>query len=422
MPARDLTRRRFIRDGLMLGTSSLFASGCSRARWVPLAGDSAVAATRVGDGQQAVVLGLYARRGSGDPRAAVRDVCKALDWSWLSRGDSVFVKLSSNSHAPHPSTTSPNAVRAVVAELLERGAGRVLVGDQGGVDYIRKTKEGRRHRSTRELTQCNGLYNAIVESGATPLFFDDLDFENGYFRAESPSPDWHWREPPYLPNVIREVDHIVYLPRLSSHILSSYTHGHKIAVGWLREDSRFQMHFEAGSYHEKYVEVNYFPDVRNRLRMVITLAEQMLLQVGPRAGTIGDADSWVVVGSTHLAHHEVVSVAVLNYIHALTPWRIHVVPPPYGPMCNSMNWAFVDWYVRARSGIAWGKPDPWKYQALHRHDYQQGIRHDLALMRAYEILGGVPESIPVVLRGRVPAADFRAHLEAHSGGVLRLQA
>ena len=41
-----------------------------------------------------------------------------------------------------------------------------------------------------------------------------------------------------IARAITEVDHLVYLPRLSSHVLTGYTHGHKIAVGWLRDDPR----------------------------------------------------------------------------------------------------------------------------------------------------------------------------------------
>src|SRR5688500_14842820 len=63
----------------------------------------------------------------------VRAAFTALDTSWLEPGDSVFVKVACNSGNRHPAVTSPNAVRAVTRALFERGAGRVLVGDQSGV-------------------------------------------------------------------------------------------------------------------------------------------------------------------------------------------------------------------------------------------------------------------------------------------------
>src|SRR5262249_61447245 len=107
------------------------------AGWAPAASGGNNHPVQTVADRDAVLLGLYSRDVVPDARAAVRDLCSRLDWSWLSRGDTVFVKLASNSSLPHPAATSPNAVRAVVEQLRDRGAGRVLVGDQSGVGYVR---------------------------------------------------------------------------------------------------------------------------------------------------------------------------------------------------------------------------------------------------------------------------------------------
>lgn len=415
-----ITRRRLLTNGAAAIASTALASGCMQATRVRLADTQPAGPGRPDGSPDAVVLGLFARNGDSSPQMAVREVCRRLDWSWLRPGDSVLLKLSSNSSCPHPAATSPNAVRAVVAELLDRGAGRVLVGEQGGVEYVRLAEGNRRYRSTEDLTRKNGLHEAIVDSGARPYFFDDQGYEAGYFEAAPPFADHHWRPPPRLARIIREVDHIIYLPRLSSHVLAGYTHGHKIAVGWLRDDSRFQMHFEAGSFHEKYVEVNYLPDIRRRLRTVITLAEQVLLNVGPDTGTVVTPDSWIVIASSHLANHDAVSVAVLAYVDSKTLDALHFIPPAYGALSNSANWTFLSQLVPARTGITWGKPRMMAYQKLRTHHYQAGIASDLALSRAYQILGGVPTSIPVHTAGQAPDAGLRSFLRAYGDGVLKV--
>ncbi|HNR51348.1 MAG TPA: DUF362 domain-containing protein, partial [Deltaproteobacteria bacterium] len=56
----------------------------------------------------------------------------ATDFSWLSRGDAVFIKPVVNSGNPYPATTSPIAVAAMIELLREKGAGRVVVGDMSG--------------------------------------------------------------------------------------------------------------------------------------------------------------------------------------------------------------------------------------------------------------------------------------------------
>jgi len=414
-----ISRRDVLKRGATIASAALLP-GCMQAARVNLAGGHPASAPSHDESPDAVVLGLFPRDGDLSPQMAVREVCRQLDWSWLRRGDSVFVKLSCNSSHPHPAVTSPNAVRAVVAELLNRGAGRVLVGDQGGAGYVRLVKDEKRHGSTENLTRENDLHEAIVDSGARPYFFDDQGYDAGYFEARPPFRDSHWRQPPYVARVIREVDHIIYLPRLSSHVLAGYTHGHKIAVGWLRDESRFQMHFEAASFHEKYVELNYLPDVRDRLRLVITLAEQVMLNVGPHTGTIATPDSWIVIASPHLANHDAVAVAALGYVDSRTPDGLHLIPPSYGLWSNSANWAYITRIVPGDTGIPWGSPSAFSYQTLRTCNYQKGISTDFALSRAYQILGGVPKVIPVRTAGHAPDKGFQAYLSAYSGGVLRV--
>lgn len=418
--SRHITRRDLLKGGAATLASAALLPGCVQATRVTLADSRPAPVPGDIEAPEAVFLGLFPRDGDLSPQMAVRQVCRQLDWSWLRRGDSVFVKLSSNSRHPHPAATSPNAVRAVVAELLDRGAGRVLVGDQGGVEYVRLARGDKRYSSTENLTRANGLHEAIVDSGARPYFFDNQTFDEGYFEASCPFPGSHWRESPRIARVIREVDHIIYLPRLSSHVLAGYTHGHKIAVGWLRDDSRYQLHFEAAGFHEKYVEVNYVPEIRNRLRLVVTLAERVLLNVGPDVGTLATPDSWIVIGSSHLANHDAVSVAALAYIDSLTPDGVHLIPPSYGPLANSANWTFLSQLVPVQTGIPWGSPLLIHYQKLRTHKYQQGISQDLALSRAYQILGEEPKAIAVHTVGQAPDAAFREFLKTYGGGVLKV--
>jgi uncharacterized protein (DUF362 family) len=76
---------------------------------------------------------------------AVRRVAEAAtDFSWLSQGDVVFIKVAANSPNRYPATTSPSAVRAMVGLLQAKGAGKVMVGDKPGVQYVYQDKERQR--------------------------------------------------------------------------------------------------------------------------------------------------------------------------------------------------------------------------------------------------------------------------------------
>ena len=49
----------------------------------------------------------------------------ATDFSWLSRGDRVLIKMALNSGNPYPATTDPWSVQCMVKLLKERGAGKM---------------------------------------------------------------------------------------------------------------------------------------------------------------------------------------------------------------------------------------------------------------------------------------------------------
>ena len=83
-------------------------------------------------GITSVILAATGNGGEEDLKRAVRSAAEAAtDFSWLSRGDTVFIKPAHNSGKPYPATTHPGAVRAMIELLREKGARRVIVGDDG---------------------------------------------------------------------------------------------------------------------------------------------------------------------------------------------------------------------------------------------------------------------------------------------------
>jgi len=424
-----VTRREFIKRGVGLAAAGCLWQGCGApVGVVRLADEDPLPNDPFQASPDGVIVGLGSAQ--TDPVETMRTVCAHLDWSWLTPGDRVFVKIACNSSFLHPAVTSPNAVRAIVAELLDRGASSVLVGDQGGIEEVRLAPDDRRFRSTRELAHSNGLIDAIVESSAEPHFFDEHGFDDGYYDVDPGDYASHWSEPLWIANVVREVDHIVYLPRLSSHWLTGYSLGHKGAVGWLRDDSRYDLHIDAAALHERYVEISHLPDIRDRLRLTITLAEGAFLDAGPSVGTLANLDGPVVIASPHLANHDAVGVAILSHLDRLMPEAAPIIRVPtsrfvlpftgtYRPLLSDLQHRiFVAEFAEAVTGIPWGDGDMNRYTPLRMHDFSRGIDHDAALSRVYAIEGGVPGSIPVWLIGNRPRPGFLTALQTHDGGRL----
>ena len=160
------------------------------------------------DRQARVSLAGVSRGASEETlKAAVREsALEATDFSWLSKGDSLFIKPALNSGIPYPSTTSPLAIAAMVGLLRERGAGRVIVGDMCGIEHVKLSPDGL-SGSSRRLMEASGMAKASRAAGAELHFFEEAGWDAFY---EDPMASGaHWRRGLMMPNILKEVDHII---------------------------------------------------------------------------------------------------------------------------------------------------------------------------------------------------------------------
>ncbi len=329
-----------------------------------------------------VVLKALALGSSEDEvTLAVRNVAEATtDFSWLSRGDVVLIKPASNSAELYPATTSPLAIRAMAGLLKERGAGRVIVADKPGVEHVYQD-EKRQRSSSREVMTKNGLHGAALESGAEVHYFDEAG-SDAYFpeRTEEGS---HWKGELMFPNILNQVDHVVLLPRVSRHVLAGTTLGLKAAVGWLRDDSRLELHRDAKSFFEKIAEINDARVLRQKLRLILTVATKVQTTFGPDRGFAAEVNPGLVFGSTSLLAHDMVSLGWLLWCRehatpsAQTAWH----RDPYQTLPSLFNRLFV--------GYIWGVR-----QFLQSEGYGrvaiQSVGTDPVISRAAAIWGGFP--------------------------------
>src|SRR5437667_64512 len=111
-------------------------------------------------------------------------------------------------------------------------------------------------------------------------------------------------------------DHVVYLPRVSHHTLAFATLGLKLGVGWLREDSRLELHRDADSFAEKFAQVNRLPAIADRLRLVVTDATAVQTTFGPDFGYVARPAAGLVLASADLVAHEFVAHRWLAWTRA----------------------------------------------------------------------------------------------------------
>src|SRR4029453_9490438 len=205
------------REVLAAGATVLASPGCVRAA---TSGAEPTAPLRLPSGPPMPIALAGGPRGAA-PESVAQAVrvaaCGPDDLAWLSRGDSVFIKVAANSGNPYPATTDPIAVRAMVELLRARGAGRVIVAAMCGVQVVRFWKDGLRG-SSRTLMKQNGIARAADEAGAELHAFEEARWD-GFF-DERPTVTGSWTGPIMLPAILREVDHVVLMPRCSRHVLA----------------------------------------------------------------------------------------------------------------------------------------------------------------------------------------------------------
>ena len=338
-------------------------------------------------------------------RAVRAAALAATDFAWLSRGDTVLLKPACNSGNVYPATTDPLAVRAMIGLLKERGAGRVIVADMAGVQFVRFQPDSLRG-STRELMQRNGLAQATEEAGGELHAFEEAGWD-GFFEA-APVAEGAWKASLMLPAILNEVDHVVLMPRVARHLLAGSTLGLKAAVGWWRHDSRLEYHRDAGTFSEKTADANTVRAVADKQRLVLSSATKLMTTFGPDAGHVAEPETGIVFASPDLVAHDMVSLAwLIENRAAMDPSQRDGPfddPNSSATIANFANRMVVGWL--GGFGAALGA------ERLRRFDLER-IEDDRVLARAFAT-GGRP------MLELVPADDslpepIRAQLVARTG-------
>jgi hypothetical protein len=264
------------------------------------------------------------------------------------------------------------------------------------VQFVRFWKDGLKG-SSRLLMEQNGIARAVRDSGAQLVAFEEAGWD-GFFE-ERPTVAGTWAGPVMLPNVLKEVDHVVLMPRCSRHVLAGSTLALKSAVGWWRHDARLEYHRDAGTFSEKTADANTVPTILAKQRLVLTSGTRVLTTFGPDDGYKLEPDTGVVFASSSAVAHDMLSLAWLLEGRRLTPEGTRS-----GPLDDPNGWnAFVQ--VANRVVVAWlgGIGEAMKMQHLERYDMDT-IWDDRVLRRAFHGTGGVPRVDLQAVNDGVPAS------------------
>jgi len=274
---------------------------------------------------------------------------QTTDLGWLDKGDVVLIKPSVNSSHPYPATTHPLAVE-VVARILKENGARVIVGDQAGIEHVLLTPNGLVRGSTMKCFELTGIARAAKNAGAELLAFEELGWD-GYVNKRVYEAK-NWPRGLWVTEIVDEVDHIINLPRISTHTMIGVTLGLKNQVGLLRDDSRLEMHLHGhageflsrkwarelmpcvkrdpdGDVYKMITEI--FLAIQKKFRLVLYAATELQTSFGPdgdfflgplkvQKSYVSRPDPGIVFASSDILAAEVVAIAWLQRNMETTPW------------------------------------------------------------------------------------------------------
>ena len=348
--------------------------------------------TSVGPARTAVILAGTDREASAGLVSAVRDAAEAAtDFSWLSRGDPVFIKPVLNSGNPYPCTTSPVALEAMIGLLKEKGAGRIIVGDMSGIEHVRPFR-ARPSGSTHDLMHTSGMAAAVLAAGGELYAFEDGGWDGFY--EEQPTSGSNWRGALTMPRILQEVGHIILMPRCGRHLLAGASLGLKAAVGYWRRDTRLEYHRDAATLHEKTAEGNTVPTLLAKQRLVLTAADRVLTTFGPDGGRVCQPETGLVIASESVVAHDMVSLAWLIECRRGMPLLGSYSFIDRSRLLASIgNRIVVGWLSNWRTALA--------SEPLTKNELTS-IWDDRALNHAYQVLRGRPQIALQVVNELVP--------------------
>ena len=161
------------------------------------------------------------------------------------------------------------------------------------------------------------MAQAAQAAGAEIPFFEESGWDAFY--EDFPSEGSHWKHGLMMPNILKEVDHIILMPRCSRHPLAGSSLGLKAAVGYWRTDTRLEYHKDASSFQEKTAEGNTVETLRKKQRLVLSAADKILTTYGPDKGFVFQPEIGMVIASESVVAHDMVSLAWLIENRRLVP-------------------------------------------------------------------------------------------------------
>lgn len=239
---KDLSRRRLLMGSLAAASVAMGCSDAGNPTTPPVDGGGAAdvpgdsgAPVDVPPARMTHLVGA----GQSDDHVAAADLAlqETTGFDFVQSGQRVYLKINTNSGDAFPYSTSPDMIRWVTQKVRERG-GEVFVGDRSFFG----------DRNTATNFRRNGITDVCEELGVELTVFGDPMTDSA-----SSSVDWmdlpaeveglgprsaFWTGTMRIPSMVAQADHIVAMPCVKTHFISSYTMTMKNMIGIINPRDR----------------------------------------------------------------------------------------------------------------------------------------------------------------------------------------
>jgi uncharacterized protein (DUF362 family) len=245
------------------------------------------------------------------PAKGVAEVVKRTgNLDFIKPGQRVLVKPNVNSDDLAPGTTHPKALAEVVRLVKAKGA-YVIVGDRSNPRW-----------KTIPAMKKTGMHKVVLDAGADEI----VGFEDEEWTRIKPEKAENWPKGFRIPARLSEIDHIISVPVLHTHMITGHSLAIKNLVGLIHPADR--MVFHASKKRDEMI-----AEISLAIKPALTIVEgtKAFIDKGPSVGTL--AEPKVYLASKDILAADVVGFELLKKAGAKkldNPWETRQVKHTIG--------------------------------------------------------------------------------------------
>ncbi len=230
-----------------------------------------------------------------DRAKGVQEALRILEFAPV-KNKRVFIKPNFNTADPSPASTHNDTLSQLIAEIRNRGASEITVGDRSGPPETKKVLEDK------------GIFDLAKKLDFKIINFEELP-ENDWVHFNPPGS--HWKNGFYLPRPVVEAEYLVSLCCLKTHQYGGvFTMSLKSSVGLTPKKLMGELHSSTLDMRKMIAELNqpYSP------QLVVMDGMEAFVDGGPMKGTVKNAN--VIAAGCDRVAIDAVGVAILKELGA----------------------------------------------------------------------------------------------------------